>query len=81
MARLLKILRRPACVSVLLFVFIVYPLSFGPVLRLCGAKASTRPYGLPTLVRVMYMPLMSIPASWVTDVFDRYVQLGIDMDH
>lgn len=62
-------------------VLIIYALSFGPVLRVCHAKASRGWSSLPTPVRFVYTPLVSIPPCWFTGVLDRYAQLWMDLDH
>jgi hypothetical protein len=56
---------------------VAYPLSFGPVLRICGASSSTGIAALPRPVRVAYAPLTALPGGWITDVLDHYVQFWI----
>ena len=62
-------------------VFLIYALSFGPVLCICGAKASTGWNGLPVAVQIIYQPLRKIPACWLTGVLDDYTKFWIDIEH
>lgn len=51
----------------------LYALSFGPVLRFCGAKPSAGWSSLPPTVLIIYSPLAYVPEP-VATVLDRYVQ-------
>jgi hypothetical protein len=65
--------------SMILGAFVLYALSFGPVLLLCHAKASTGWKGLPLAVQIVYQPLAYAPQPLV-NVFEQYVQLWMDME-
>lgn len=81
-ANITKLIRRSIVGSaVAVGALALYALSFGPVLLACGAKANSGWGGLPSAVRVIYTPLTSLPASWLTGLLDAYVQLWVAKDH
>jgi hypothetical protein len=65
--------------AVLLGAFAIYALSFGPVLKLCGAKPSTGWSGLPAAIRVFYSPLAHIPEP-LAGALDHYEQWWIGVE-
>lgn len=54
-------------------VLVVYALSLGPVLKLCGAKTKTGWNGLPVAVRFIYAPLRGAPEP-LAGALDHYVR-------
>ena len=59
--------------------FILYVLSFGPVLWLCSATPSTGWGGLPVVVRMFYGPLAHVPEP-IAGVVDHYAQFWIGVE-
>ena len=62
-------------------VWLVYFLSFGPALKLCGAKASTGWKGLPRWVRMVYEPTQSLLPAKFNNIYDAYLNLWLDMEN
>ena len=65
--------------AAVLGVFVLYALSFGPVLWLCRAKPSTGWSGLPSGVRLVYAPLAHVSEP-LAGVLDHYVQWWIGVE-
>ena len=59
--------------------FVVYAVSFGPVLWLCGASPSTGWSGLPSGVRMVYAPLAHMPEPFA-GALDHYEQWWIGVE-
>jgi hypothetical protein len=75
-------LRKPVFILWGIFlVLLVYILSFGPALRLCGAKPCVRWDSLPRLVQFMYGPLDSLVPAKFNNAYDDYLKLWVDIDH
>ena len=55
--------------------YLVYILSFGPVLLLVGASPSSGPAGLPPLVRILYGPVDLLIPDKFSNVYDWYLGL------
>ena len=76
-------LRKPVFILWGIFLaLLVYILSFGPVLWLCGAKACVGWDSLPRWVRVVYGPVNSLLPSKFKGVFTAYMDLWVvDTEH
>ncbi len=61
----------------------IYTLSFGPVLKLCGARRGgrwTAWTALPAWVQIVYGPLTTLPAGPLTRFLDTYLQWWMPLD-
>ena len=52
--------------------FLLYALSFGPVLQFCGARVGGGWASLPLAVRVIYAPLGAV-GSWLPMAYEHYI--------
>ena len=64
----------------LLAAVLCYALSFGPALRLSGAKGSARKGGLPKWISIAYYPLLKSNLGPLENVYDQYLKLWIPLD-
>jgi hypothetical protein len=59
-------------------VTVFYVLSIGPVIRFTEYSTDGRTYRLPTMVELIYYPLLNVPNNPLNSFLDAYVQIWLN---